>query len=153
MMRNVLAGTNCGSYKRSILSAVVLTLFSVCAWSQTQLATVWGTITDPSGAVVPGAQVTLVNQSTGLKRDTLTDSTGKYRIAGLATGIYVVRIEKDGFQTQVREGVSLTSAYEVPITVSLNVGDQRQEVAVIASITAIDNTTSVVGGLLAEQSL
>src|SRR5215467_7779516 len=100
MISNVLAVTNCLSYRPWILLAISLASFSVCAWSQTQLATVFGTITDPSGAVVPGAQVTIVNQSTGLTRETLTDMTGQYRLAGLPTGNYAVRIEKTGFQTQ-----------------------------------------------------
>src|SRR5262245_16079082 len=153
MISNVLAGTNRLSYRPWILLAISLALFSVCAWSQTQLATVFGIITDPSGAVVPGAQVTIVNKSTGLTREALTDMTGQYRLAGLPTGNYAVRVEKTGFQTQRREGIALTSASEVLISLSLTVGDQREEVAVIASVTAIDNTTSTVGGLVAEQSL
>src|SRR5215510_1880978 len=153
MISNVLAGTNCLSYRPWILLAISLALFSVCAWSQTQLATVFGTITDQSGAVVPGAQVTIVNKSTGLTREALTDPTGQYHLAGLPTGNYAVRIEKNGFQTRVREGIALTSASEVLISLSLTVGDQREELAVIASVTAIDNTTSTVGGLVAEQSL
>jgi hypothetical protein len=153
MISNVLADTNSLSYRPWILLAISLALFSECAWSQTQLATVFGTITDPSGAVVPGAQVTIVNQSTGLTREALTDMTGQYHLAGLPTGNYAVRIEKNGFQTQGREGITLTSASEVMISLSLTVGDQRQEVAVIASVTAIDSTTSTVGGLVVEQNL
>src|SRR5215813_3227934 len=123
MISNVLAGTNCLSYRPWILLAISLALFSVCAWSQTQLATVFGTITDQSGAVVPGAQVTIVNQSTGLTRGVLTDTTGQYRLAGLPTGNYAVRIEKTGFQVQGREGIALTSGSEVLIGLSLTVGD------------------------------
>src|SRR5277367_868289 len=73
------------------------------AWSQTQLATVSGTITDPSGAVVPGVSVTIVSQGTGLKRSALTDTAGEYRFAGLPIGNYSLRVEKAGFQSQVRE--------------------------------------------------
>ncbi|PWU10706.1 MAG: hypothetical protein C5B51_03870 [Terriglobia bacterium] len=132
---------------------ILFTLFSAIAWSQTQLATVFGTITDPSGAVVPQAVVTIVNQSTGLKREVLSDLTGHYRLAGLPVGTYVLRMEKTGFRTQVREGVALTSASDVMINVSLAIGDQPQQVSVTASIAAIDNTTSTVGGLVAEHSL
>jgi hypothetical protein len=64
-----------------ILSAALAAFFSVGAWSQTQLATVSGAVTDPSGAVVPGASVTVVNQGTGLKRSLLTDTAGEYRFA------------------------------------------------------------------------
>src|SRR5262245_47800835 len=148
-----LVGTNRLSCRGCLLWAILFASFSVCAWSQTQLATVFGTITDPSGAVVPEAQVTIVNQSTGLTREALTDMTGQYRVAGLPTGTYAVRVEKSGFQTQRREGIALTSASEVMIGLSLTVGDQQQQVSVIASSTAIDTTTSTVGGLVAERSL
>src|SRR5262252_4725494 len=154
MFGKFLAHTKRAAYRPCLLLALRFALFSACAWSQTQLATVFGTITDPSGAVIPDAAVTIRNQSTGLTRETLTDPTGEYRLAGLPTGTYAVRIEKNGFQTQVREGIALTSASEVLISLSLAVGDQRQEVAVLAGVTAtIDNTTSTVGGLVAEQSL
>src|SRR5215813_7853089 len=153
MIGNVVAGTNGLSYRLWMLLAISLALFSVSAPSQTQLATIFGTITDPSGAVVPEAQVTIVNKSTGLTREALTDPTGQYRLAGLPTGNYAVRIEKNGFHTQLREGIALSSASEVLISLSLTVGDQREELAVIASVTAIDNTTSTVGGVVAEQTL
>ena len=128
-------------------------LLPACAWPQTQLATVFGTVTDASGAVISGAQVTILNQSIGLKRDTSTDLTGQYRIAGLPTGNYSVRVDKEGFQTQVREGIALTSASEIVMNLSLSVGDLKQQVTVSADFAAIDNTTSTVSGLLPEQSL
>jgi hypothetical protein len=153
MIGNALADIKCAPYRPCILLALTLALFSACAWPQTQLATVFGTITDPSGAVIPAAHVAIVNQSTGLKREVLTGMTGQYHLAGLPTGDYVVRVEKPGFQTQLRAGITLTSALEVTINVSLAIGDQRQQVSVTASGTAIDNTTSTVSGLLGEQSL
>ncbi|MBV8820369.1 MAG: carboxypeptidase regulatory-like domain-containing protein, partial [Acidobacteriaceae bacterium] len=58
-------------------------LFSACAWSQTQLATVSGSINDPSGAVISEATIAIVNQSTGVKREMRTRATGDYRFAGL----------------------------------------------------------------------
>jgi hypothetical protein len=115
--------------------ALTFASFSPCAWSQTQLATVFGTINDPSGAVIPAAKVTIVNQSTGLKRSTLTDMTGQYHLAGLPTGDYALRTEKAGFQTQVREKVALTSASEVMINLSLAIGAQPEQVTVSANVT------------------
>ena len=128
-------------------------LFSVVAWAQTQLATVFGNITDPSGAVVPGVSVTIVSQGTGLKRSVLTDTAGEYRFAGLPTGNYSLRIEKPGFHSQVREGVELTSAVEVMINSQLAIGDISQQTTVSANAAGIDNTTSTVNGLLQGQSL
>ncbi len=93
-----------------ILLVLSLALLQTSAWSQTQLSTVSGTITDPSGAVVPGVSVTIVGQGTGLKRSVLTDTAGEYRFAGLPTGDYSVRVEKTGFRAEVREGVALVPA-------------------------------------------
>jgi Carboxypeptidase regulatory-like domain/TonB dependent receptor len=132
---------------------ILLALFSAIAWSQTQLATIFGAITDPSGATIPEAAITIVNESTGLKREVLTSTTGQYRVPGLPTGEYMVQIEKPGFQTQLREAITLTSASEVMINASLIISDQPQQVSVAASATAIDNTTSTVSGLVSEQSL
>jgi len=136
-----------------VLLALSLALFSACAWPQTQLGAIFGTIADATGAAISGAQVTILNQSTGLKRDASTDLTGQYHIAGLPTGTYSVRVEKEGFQSQVREGIALTSASEIMINLSLSVGDLKQQVTVSADIPIIDNTTSTVSGLLPEQSL
>jgi hypothetical protein len=79
-------GARRASYRSCMLSAALAVLFSVGAWSQTQLATVSGTITDPSGAVVPAVGVTIVSQGTGLKRSGFSDTGGEYRFAGLPTG-------------------------------------------------------------------
>lgn len=151
MVGNLLSLTKCVS-RACLLLALSLALFTACAWPQTQLATVFGTITDASGAAISGAQVAILNQSTGLKRDTPTDLTGQYHIAGLPTGNYSVRVEKEGFQTQVREGIALTSASEIMINLSLSIGDLKQQVTVNADV-AIDNTTSTVSGVIAERSL
>jgi hypothetical protein len=141
------------NFRPYALSAILAAFISVSAWSQTQLATVSGTITDPSGAVVPDVVVTIFSQGTGLKRSVLTDTAGEYRFAGLPTGKYFLRVEKAGFQSQVREGVELTSASEVTVNSQLAIGDVSQQATVSAKIAAIDDTTSTVSGLIPEQSL
>ena len=124
---------NRSEYRSCMVAVLLAGLFSVGAWSQTQLATVSGTITDPSGAVVPGVSVTIVSQGTGLKRSALTDTAGEYRFAGLPTGNYSLRLEKTGFQSQIREGVELDSAAEVMVNAQLAVGDLSQQATVSAN--------------------
>ena len=141
------------SFRPYILAAILAAFISVGAWSQTQLATVFGAITDPSGAVVPGVSVTIVSQGTGLKRSVLTDTAGEYRFAGLPVGRYSIRMVKPGFQSQIREGVDVTSAAEMTINSQLAIGDLSQQTTVNANAAAIDNTTSTIAGLLPEQSL
>ena len=99
MTASVLASSKCASYWPLILLALLSALFPACAWSQTQLSTVFGTVTDSTGAAIPAVQVTLLNQSTGLKRSTLTDTNGQYRLGGLPPGTYTIRVEKENFQT------------------------------------------------------
>src|SRR5580692_8889300 len=144
-------GANRASYRPYTLGAVLAALFSISAWAQTQLATVSGIITDPSGAVVPGVSITISSQGTGLKRSALTDTAGGYRFAGLPTGDYSLRIEKTGFQSQIREGVGLISAAEVMINSQLAIGDFSQQTTISANVAGIDNTTSTINGLLPEQ--
>jgi len=152
MVRIFPEATKCMSTACLLLS-LFLASFSARAWPQTQLASVFGTITDASGAVVSDAHLTFVNKSTGLKRDVSTDLNGQYRVTGLPTGSYSARVEKEGFQTQVREELALTSASEFMMNVSLTVGDLKQEVTVRADVPTIDNSTSTVGGLLPEKTL
>ena len=141
------------SHRSCALVAILLALSSICAWSQTQLAAVFGIVSDGSGAVIPAAQVTIVNNATGLKRGTITDGAGQYHLSGLPTGTYTVRTEKQGFQSQIREGIVLASASEVMINSQLAIGDLSQQTTVSANVAWIDNTTSTISGLLPEQSL
>jgi hypothetical protein len=146
-------GSKRASYRPYTLAAVLAALFSISAWAQTQLATISGIITDPSGAVVPDVSVTIVSQGTGLKRSALTDTAGQYRFAGLPTGTYSLCITNTGFQSQIRDGIELTSAADVTINSELAIGDLSQQANVSANAAAIDSTTSTVEGLVPEQSL
>src|SRR6201982_4313220 len=89
------------SKSKSVLFVFLLVaLIAAPAWPQTQLGTLFGTVTDTSGAVVPGADVSVENASTGLKRDGRTDKSGEYRLVGLATGSVMIRAGKEGFRAE-----------------------------------------------------
>src|SRR6201997_305684 len=140
------------SHATHILLALSLAWVSTCVWSQTQLGTVFGTVTDPTGAVITGAQVTVSSMSTGLKRDALTDLRGQYYVVGLPTGKYSVRIDKEGFQTEIREDVAI-SATAIAITLTLLVRSVPQQVTAMADVPTIDSTTSTRSGAISERSL
>ena len=97
--------------------------------------------------------MTIVNEGTGLERVVFTDPEGHYHLSGLPTGTYSARVERERFQTQVRESIALVAGSELSMNFSLVLGELPQQVTVSASTTAIDNTSSTVGGLLTEQSL
>src|SRR5258706_3801910 len=141
------------SKSKSVLFLFLLAVLNAApAWAQTQLGTLFGTVTDTSGAVVPGAEVSVENVSTGLKRDGRTDKTGEYQLVGLPTGRYTLRIQKEGFQTEVREGIALSPGAAIGINLSLVVGKLSVHVTVEAGGPSVDTTTTV-EGMIAGRSL
>jgi hypothetical protein len=153
MVKPVLPCTKSVSHRPSILVALSLALLTTCGWSQTQLGTVFGTITDPTGAVITGAQVTVSSVSTGLKREAVSDMKGQYHVVGLPTGKYTVRIDKEGFQTEIREGIAISASDAVAINLTLQVGRVPQQVTATADVPTIDSTTSTVSAAISERSL
>src|SRR5246500_1104938 len=142
------------SKSKSVLFLFLLAaLIAAPAWAQTQVGTLFGTVTDTSGAVIPGAEVSVENVSTGLKRDGRTDKTGEYRLGGLPTGSYKLRVEKEGFQTEVREGIALSPGAAIGINLSLVVGKVSVHVTVEADGQGVDITTTTVEGVIGERSL
>src|ERR1700757_4185942 len=142
------------SKSKSVLFLLLLSaLIATPASAQTQLGSLFGTVTDISGGVVPGAEVSVENVSTGLKRDGRTDKSGEYRLVGLPTGSYTLRVEKEGFQTEVREGIGLSPGAAIGINLSLVVGKVSLHVTVKADVPGVDTTTTTVEGAIAERSL
>src|ERR1700751_6280156 len=110
MIASFVPSTHPTSKSKSVLSLFLLAgLLATPAWAQTQLGTLFGTVTDTSGAVVPGAEVSVENVTTGLKRDGSTGKTGDYKLGGLATGRYTLRVQKEGFQTEGRSGITMST--------------------------------------------
>jgi len=152
MIDNFYARPRRASRRPCILLALLLASFSASAWPQTQLATVFGTITDPTGALIPEAHVTVSSINTGLKRVALTDIKVQFHAAGLPPGTYTVRAEKEKFQTEVLAGITLSSGAAIAVNLSLRVGTVPQEVTVDAEA-AIDTTTSTVSSAIPERIL
>ena len=145
--------TESASFKSFLLLVLFFALVSTCGWSQTQLGTLFGTVTDQTGAVIAGAQVSVSSVGTGLKRHILTDTKGQYYVVGLPTGRYAVKIDKEGFQTEIRESITISPATAIAINLTLHVGTVPQEVTSIADVPTIDSTTSVVSATISEGSL
>src|SRR6266550_3929718 len=154
MIAWVVTSTSSLSKSKSVLFLFLLAaLIAAPAWAQTQLGTLFGTVTDTSGAVVPGTEVSVENVSTGLKRDGRTDKKGEYQLVGLPTGRYTLRVQKEGFQTEVREGIALSPGAAIGINLSLVVGKLSIHATVEAGVPSVDTTTTTVEGMIAERSL
>ena len=91
--------------------------------------TIAGTVEDASGAVMPGARITVRNLQTGLTRNTVANGSGEYRISGLNDGNYEVRIEMPGFQSSIRQ-VRISGGRGADVDATLDVGSVAQSVMV-----------------------
>src|SRR5215472_11636851 len=108
---------------RFMVVAVALSL-SLSVYGQRNTAAVSGTTTDPTGAVVPGAQVTAVQTSTGTTTRTQSNESGFYQLLNLLPGAYSLRVEHAGFQAYIQEGMVLQVDQSATVNISLKVGSQ-----------------------------
>jgi len=126
--------------------AVVLS-FSMVGLAQELAATLTGTVTDPSGAVVAGATVTVHSEETGADlRSIDTSSTGNFNITNLPAGRYTVTVKNGGFEGYVAKGVILNVAEKHTLDVVLKTGKVTETLEVTAENTPIQTTTAEESG-------
>ena len=112
-----------------------------------------GTVQDASNAVIPNAQVTIINQETGIIFHTKSNAVGEYRSDNLPPGIYRVKIEATGFRDMVSEGNIVTVDNNNRVDVNLQVGKADQTVEVTAANPLVDTTGSSLGDVLNEHDV
>ncbi len=117
----------------------LLVAFSGIAMSQTETGTVVGTVTDPSGAVVPKAKVLLKSVSTGSERSSTTDDSGFYIFTNLVPAVYTVTVEASGF-AKVERRVQVSVGSKVTQDVALTIGAAQQIVEITAEAGVAINT-------------
>ena len=116
-------------------------------------ATITGTVTDASGALVPNAAITLTNPSTGTKRETVSNSAGAYRFANVGIGTYTLDVTAQGFQKYTRTGIVVNVAQTVEADAQLKVGSAEQSVTVAADALQVQTETSEVSTLISGQQV
>ena len=137
-----------GSYvKRLALSTILLSsALSVSCMAQTVTGAIRGTITDPSGAIVPNAKVIAVNTATGVANTTSTNGAGEYSIRFLAIGQYKIQVEAQGFSGTNYGPFSLEIDQTAKVDVALSVGSAATNVDVSASMQPILQTENATNG-------
>ncbi len=116
-------------------------------------ATLLGTVTDASGAVVPNASVQVTNVATGVRQTMKTDSQGRYTVVDLIVGTYEVQASAPGFQTVVRTGITPTVGSQMVVDVSLSPGQQQQTVTVEAQASQVDVVSSTLSSVVSQQQI
>src|SRR3954452_4889749 len=115
---------------RVLVVALMVSGLAALLQAQVDTGSITGTITDPSGAVVSGAKVTLVNQGTTAALTTTTTSDGVYEFAPVRVGPYKLDAPSQGFQAMTQTGDVLTLRSNVPLSFSLKPGRHTQTVEV-----------------------
>jgi hypothetical protein len=128
---------------RSFLALVVALPLSLFA--QEYRGSVTGTVTDPTGAIVGGAKVTVIQTQTGARVETVSDSAGQYIAPFLSPGDYDVTVRVAGFKEFARKGVHIGAGDKVAVDAMLSVGDTSLTVEVTADVPLITAESSSVG--------
>jgi hypothetical protein len=134
-----------GSVIMSLAVILCLAFAARPAPAQSVGATLQGTITDPQGAVMPGAVVVVTNVETGWTREQVSDEHGWFRLAALPPGAYEVKAQLTGFATQIRRGLTLTTGQEATISVALQLATVLESVTVTGESPLIETTRNSLG--------
>jgi hypothetical protein len=117
-------------------------------FAQKYTGTITGTVTDPQGAVVSGAQVTVTNQGTGETRTATTNASGIYVAPDLSVGAYTVSVKSPNFKEFVSKNVQLDASSTATINAALVVGGTGEQVTVEASTVQVETSSGAVGNVV-----
>src|SRR5713226_7303874 len=129
----------------AVLLGTILLGFSAPIMGQAVNATLLGTTTDASGAVVGGARVTAMEMKTGVSRSATTNDSGNYEFADLPPGQYEVAAEKQGFKRAVRAGVDVVVNTDTRVNFALEPGAINESVVVTAEVAILQTDRADVG--------
>jgi hypothetical protein len=138
------------------LFAVVFAFFFCLAFllqAQVDTGTILGTVTDATGAVIPGAKVTIRNEGTSFTQSTTSSASGTYVFTPLRIGTYTVEVEKEGFKRQRRAGLELNIQQQLVADVALSVGEVSSEVEVTAAAPVLQTENGSVGQVVGSETI
>ncbi len=125
-----------------LLSAVVI------ASAQQSTGTISGIVTDQQGAVVPGAQVEVLNTATNALFATSSNESGLYVAPGMVVGEYEIAVEAEGFRRGVRSGVTLQVGRNAEVNVTLEIGQVTEVVEVVGEAPLVDTNSATIGEVI-----
>jgi carboxypeptidase family protein len=123
------------------------------AAAQQATAQLGGRVTDSTGAIIVGAQVTLRNSQTGVSRNTTTNKDGEYLFTLVPIGGYDLAVKQNSFQTHEQKGITLDINQNAKVDVALRAGAPSQVIEVNANATQVDTTSATLGKVETEQRI
>jgi hypothetical protein len=135
----------------TLLSAVFL-LALTCA-GQTSTSQISGTVRDSSGAVIPGATVTLTNEATGVVQKQSTTEAGVYAFPAIPVGTYLIRVEATGFKALNKPGNVAQVNTPLAVDLAMEVGSATESVEVAASAEVLQTTSATLGNVVEQKAV
>lgn len=132
-------------FASSLLVLFLLHLASPAAWAQEFRGAITGRVTDTSGAVIPGAGVTVLNKGTGVSDNTQTNAVGLYEMRYLVPGVYKVTVERTGFKRDVRDGIEVRVNDQLQVDIVLQLGEITETVSVTGETPLLQTTNASLG--------
>ena len=140
---------------RMILALVVMSWAAATnvAWGQGARATLGGRVVDAQGAVVPGADVTVTSDDTGVKQETKTNLQGNWLVQFLIPGHYSLAVNAPGFRRMEQHGITLQTGDNKVIDTQLEIGAAMSQITVTAETPLIDTTAATSGTVITEEQI
>ena len=114
---------------------------------------VLGKVSDPSGAILPGVGVTVVNEATGVSRDTTTNQSGDYDFVEIPVGTYRLEFDLKGFKKNVRHGVALDINQVITLNMTMQIGASQEVVDVTSEAPLVETTSTQLGAVVGERAV
>ena len=139
-----------GSRNTKLISlAVLLTcLLTITAFGQTTTGSISGTVTDPTGAVVAGATITVINPATGAERSAESNTQGTFDVPALQPGKYTITVDAKGFKKAVSRDIIVSVTQIAQVTIPLEIGSASETVTVSASQEVINTSSPSVTNII-----
>jgi Carboxypeptidase regulatory-like domain len=128
-------------------------LFCLPLSSQESFGRILGTITDSSGAVMAGVNVSVTDTERGVTRALTTDAAGAYDAPNLTPGTYRVRVEAPGFKVLERQNIALRVGAEVRVDLTPQPGEQQQTILVTEAAPLLETTNATLGGTMSNKDI
>jgi len=112
-----------------------------------------GRVSDPSGAVLAGAKVTLVNEATNVNRDTTTNASGDYDFVEVPVGSYRLEFDLQGFKKNIRRNVALDINQVITLNMTLQLGATQEVVDVTSEAPLVETTSTQLGAVMNDRAV
>src|SRR4029077_18662125 len=122
-------------------------------YSQANFGRILGTVTDQTGAVLPGAAVSILDTERGLARSLTTDESGEYNAPTLTPGTYTVRVEVKGFRALEQKNIVMEVGKEISVELTPQRDKETQTVTVSEALQLVDTSSATLGGTVSNADI